>query len=157
MSLAAAVIAAAVNGFRAEQYPMDVPDGFYTIESGASPLLLSGAKRHFDEGKSIFLDVRESEDFEEGSIDGAMSIPFERWEELYPEVEPWIEGQQVVLYAGRESVRDADDLAGALASRGLDGPFFIYLGGIEEWREAGMPIATGPDPLLEGIDEEDEW
>jgi len=157
LAVASAIVAAAINRLREEPYPIRVPEGFYGIESGASPLLLAGAQRHFDEGESVFLDARTSEHFEECQIEGAMNVPFERWEELFPAVEPWIEDRQIVLYAGREMISLADDLAGAIASRGLDEALFIYLGGIEEWRETEMPIATGPDPLLEEKDEEDLW
>ena len=101
----------------------------------------------------MFLDPRETAEYEDARIEGALHVPFDRWEELYPALEPWIDGRPIVLYAGRDKIQLADDLAGALASQGHDDSLFIFLGGIVEWRETALPIAAGPDATLE----EDDW
>jgi hypothetical protein len=84
-------------------------------------------------------------------------VPFDAWEELYPAVEPWIAGRAIVLYAGRDGIQLADNLAGALASKGHDDSLFVFLGGVAEWREAALPTAKGPDETLQEWDEEDDW
>jgi rhodanese-related sulfurtransferase len=157
LAVLSAIIAAGINGLKREPFPVHVPPGFYGIESPARPLLVAGAGRHFEEGRSVFVDARRASAFEEARIQGALNVPFDRWEELYPALEPWLAGRGIVLYAGRDDIRTADDLAGALAKRGHIDSLFIFLGGVEEWRRAGLPIATGPDSTLEGSEGWGEW
>jgi rhodanese-related sulfurtransferase len=126
------------------------------MESGAAPLTLAGAQRLFDQGRSVFVDARESEEFEKGQVEGALNVPIGQWEELYTELAPWIEGQPVVVYAGRAWIGPADDLAAGLASRGHADSLFVFLGGFESWQEAGLPTMSGPDEMLRDPFEE-QW
>jgi 3-mercaptopyruvate sulfurtransferase SseA len=156
LAAVAALLALGINLLREEPFPFRITEEFYRIESGAKPLTLSNAHRHFDEGRAIFVDARTSEEFEEEQIEGALNVPIEQWEEIYPALSPWIEGQPVVLYAGRDWIGPADDLAAGLAARGHGDSLFIFLEGFEVWREAGLPTISGPDQILGGSIEE-EW
>ncbi len=105
--------------------------------------------RLYKEGRSVFLDARTPDEFALGQIDGALSVPIDRWQDLYPEILPWIEGQKTVVYAGAADVGPADDLAGALLSRGQPrDSVFLYVGGMEEWRRAGLPVRKGERRFL---------
>ena len=156
-AVVAAIVAVAINELRGERFPLRVPAGFYAIESPARPVLVAGARRLFKEGRSVFVDARPAGEYETSQIKGALNVPFDRWEELYPALEPWIAHGGIVLYAGREQIRLADDLAVALASRGHADSLFIFLGGVEEWAQAGLPISTGPDPTLREAQKWEEW
>ena len=127
---------------------MRLPAAFYNVESGAKPLLLAGARRLFREGKAVFIDARTSDEYEKGQIQGAFNVPFEQWRDLYVDLAPWLENQKIVVYASPEEIAQADDLAGALASRGHRDQLLVYVGSIDEWRAAGLPVRTGPDPVL---------
>lgn len=114
----------------------------------------------FDSGGAVFIDARTSEEFEAGQIEGAISVPFEDWRELLPDVQPWIEGQETVIYAGERTIDSADDLAAVILSRGQPRPsVFLFIGGFEEWSASGLPVRRGPAPPLawpepSGADEE---
>jgi rhodanese-related sulfurtransferase len=153
LAVLSAALALAIHSVKQDPLPLEVPAGFYSIESPAHPLLLQGARRHFEDARSVFLDPRTTEEYEEARIQGALHVPFDRWEELYTALEPWIAGRAVVIYAGIDRIRLADDLAGALASRGHSDSLFIFLGGVDEWRASGLPIGDGPDATLE----EEDW
>jgi rhodanese-related sulfurtransferase len=146
--LAAAAASAIAERFREDPLPMSLPPAFYHTESAARPILLKKAKRMFGEGGTVFLDARPPQDYEAGQIDGALNLPFDRWRELLPEILPWIAGQKIVVYSDAPSIVAADDLAGALLSRGTSpDSLFLYLGGIEEWIAAGLPVRRGGGPL----------
>jgi rhodanese-related sulfurtransferase len=128
---------------------MNLGEAFYRIESGARPILLPRAARLFEDGRTIFLDARSGERFALGQIDGALSVPADLWQDLSADVLPWIEGQKVVVYADREAIDPADDLAGSILARGLPrDSVFIYIGGVEEWRAAGLPVREGASSVL---------
>jgi rhodanese-related sulfurtransferase len=108
--------------------------------------------------RAIFLDARSNDEFEAGRVQGAFSVPLEEWSFLYDDLAPWIEGAPIVVYASADQVSRADDLARALASRGHRGRLYVYVGGLDEWRAAGMPVDAGPPPPLNpGSDEGDPW
>jgi rhodanese-related sulfurtransferase len=141
---AAAAFSAIGNGMRRDPLPMRLPEALYQVESEARPILLPRAVRLYKEGRSVFLDARSPDEFAFGQIDGALSVPIERWQDLYPEILPWIEGQKMVVYAGAADIGPADDLAGALLTRGQPpDSIFLYVGGMEEWLRAGLPIRKG--------------
>ena len=140
---------AAINAVRRDRLPMRLPDSYYQVESKAKPILLADARRLFEQGGSAFVDVRPAAAYEEGQIEGAYNLPLDRWQEIYPDISSWIAGRKIVVYGGKDGVRDADDLALALASRNASESLYVYVGGIEEWREARLPVRVGPDPALE--------
>jgi rhodanese-related sulfurtransferase len=156
---AAAVVAGGVgNAIRRDHLPLRLPATYYQVESGAKALLLAPAEEMFRGGKAIFLDARPVDAFEAGHIQGSFHVPVEEWTSLYEDLAPWIEGQPIVVYASPDQVSRADELARALASRGHARRLFVYVGGIEEWRGAGMPVDIGPAPPLDPEAEEGiEW
>lgn len=158
LALAAGLIGAAINAPRSNRLPMRIPAGFYQVESKTKTLLLPQARALFEERKAIFLDARSNDEFEHGRILGSFSVPVEEWSYLRADLEPWIEGQTVVIYAASDQISRADALAGALKSREQAGSIAIYLGGMDEWRAAGLPTEDGPAPLLNpGSEGEDGW
>jgi rhodanese-related sulfurtransferase len=135
---------------------MRLPAAFYKIDSGARPILLAAAGRLFHEGRTVFLDARSGDEYVAGQIDGALSVPIDRWRELYPDLLPWIEGQKTVVYSSPDEIDAADDLAGALLSRGgARDSIFVYLGGVAEWGAAGLPIRRGEGTTL-GLEPQEE-
>jgi rhodanese-related sulfurtransferase len=146
----------AVNAARKNSVPMKIPAAYYKVESKtAKAIFLTDARRLFEAGDAIFIDARGPEEYERGQIEGACNVPLDRWQDLYPALSPWIEGKPVVIYAGKDQAGLADDLALALSSRVTRGRISVYIGGMEEWAGAGLPIRTGPDPILGG--ESDSW
>jgi rhodanese-related sulfurtransferase len=138
----------AANVGRRDGLPSRLPPAYYLVDSKAKALLLPGARQMFRGGKAIFLDARSNDEFEAGHVQGAFHVPVEEWTDLYDDLAPWIEGQPIVIYASPEQVSRADDLARALASRGHAGRLSVYVGGIAEWRAAGLPVEAGPPPPL---------
>jgi rhodanese-related sulfurtransferase len=144
------------NALRAHRLPMRLPAAYYELESKATPLFLKQARRLFDAGQAVFVDARPADVYAEGQIEGAYSLPLDRWEEIYPALSGWIAGHRIVIYAGENGVHEADDLARALASRKVSDSLDVYVGGFEEWKEAGLPLRMGPDPTWSPEGDDDE-
>ncbi|MBD3162331.1 MAG: hypothetical protein GF346_08310 [Candidatus Eisenbacteria bacterium] len=154
LAVAAAIVAAAANFARPEPFPLAVPDGFYHMESGAKPIRMGATRRLFDAGDAVFLDARSAEVYVGGRIEGALNLPFDEWEEALPSVEPWFDRQPVVVYAGRGEISLADDLGSVLRDHARVEKLYLYLGGFEQWRDAGLPVSDGANPIPP---EETEW
>jgi rhodanese-related sulfurtransferase len=152
----AALVGVTANALRRDRLPLRLPSGYYQVESGSRAILLPAARELFNGKKAIFLDARSNDEFEAGRIQGAFSVPVEEWTFLYDDLAAWIEGVPIVIYASPDQVSRADVLARALASRGHRGQMFVYVGGLEEWSAARMPVEAGPAPSLSPQDEEGE-
>lgn len=149
--MAAAGAAAIVNGSRGNRLPMSLDRAFYSIESGARPILVREAARLYEQGRAAFLDARPTGRFALGQIDGALPVPADQWPEISEDVLPWIEGRRIVVYGDAGEINAVDDLAGSVLSGGIPrDSVFIFMGGIEGWRAAGLPVREGESSILSG-------
>lgn len=149
IAVISAAVGVAVNAVRRNRLPMRLPEAYYQVESKAKPILLPTARRLFDEGRAVFIDARPTAEYEASQIEGACNLPFERWQEVYPAISSWIVGRRIVVYGSKDGVQDADDLALAISSRMASDSIYVYIGGFEEWKAAGLPLRAGRDPNLE--------
>lgn len=104
------------------------------------------------EGKvALFIDARRTQDYEEGHIRGAISIPYweeevalERMQKLREETPP---DHPIVLYCSRATdCEDSQELAAQLYNMGFR-HLMVYSGGFPEWAEKAKDhIAVGSDP-----------
>lgn len=151
-------LAVAGNRLRPDPLPARLPEAFYQLASPARAVLLPGAARLHGTGRAVFLDARLPDEFLQGHVLGAFSLPVDRWQDRLVDLEDWIQGEPIVVYAGAGQISWADDLAGALASRGHEDSLFVLVAPFEEWRAAGHPTEEGEDPLgaIEAQGEEQE-
>jgi rhodanese-related sulfurtransferase len=105
---------------------------------------LEAVKQLFDAGAAVFIDAREREEFADGHIAGALSMPFdevtaepERMENLMTG------GRPIVAYCGGGLCEDSLGLAWELLAAGQT-RVVVYVGGFSEWAEAGHPVDDGP-------------
>lgn len=156
--LAAVSLALAVpaNRLRREALPLRIPESYYRTVSNARPLLLERAQRMHRAGRAVFLDARGSEVFEKEHILGAFSLPADDGSERVLELEDWLASAPIVVYAGRDQIGWADGVAEGLAGRGHADSLFLLLASFEEWRQAGLPTESGPDPLQRLEKDEEE-
>lgn len=93
------------------------------------------ARRAIVDGAEI-LDVRESDEFASGHIEGALQLPLGRLQDVAATLP---KGRPLVAYCGHGE--RASTAASLLERAGL-GPLLNLDGGIEAWRAAGYPIFT---------------
>lgn len=112
-------------------------------------LNLPQAQEKFESG-AIFIDAREPEEYTAGHIEGALRLPFERFDEYWPFVEPVIfdsKDKEFVTYCSGAECELSLFLARHLRTLGYNN-VSIFFGGWSQWQENGGPIATG-DPGAE--------
>lgn len=105
---------------------------------------LAGVKRLFDAGAIVFVDAREPDEYAEGHIPGAISMPYdevsgepERLENLQAE------GKAIAVYCGGGACELSLNLAWDLIYAGQK-KVLVYMGGFPEWVAAGYPVERGP-------------
>ncbi|MHB8491122.1 MAG: ArsR/SmtB family transcription factor [Solirubrobacteraceae bacterium] len=93
-------------------------------------------------GEVVVLDVRPAQEYEAGHIPGAISLPLEHLEARLDELDPAIE---VVAYCRGPLCLLAPQAVAALRGRGRAAQCLEE--GMPEWRQAGLPVATGAEGL----------
>lgn len=108
---------------------------------------LPQAMEKFESG-AIFIDARAPEEYAAGHIEGAHRLPFERFDEYWPFVEPEIydhKDDAIVTYCSGAECELSLFLARHLRSLGYKN-VYIFFGGWTQWQDHGGPVASGePD------------
>lgn len=124
------------------------PDGRVGIprayESRLPQTTVDEAFRIYQSGEGLFVDSRDTEDFDKDHIPGAINIPQRRWAEVWPELQSQLPRDRLLLlycYGGHcgLSTRQAKRL---LVEEYDD--FLILDHGWDGWTEAGYPTERHP-------------
>ena len=114
---------------------------FSVPENMTEPMMinLEFAKYLFDEKSAIFIDARDSEDYEAGHIENAINIPYDYYED-YEEVMDGLDDDGIyIIYCSGEECSLSIDLADHLYNEELIDKLLIFEGGWPQWRDAGYP------------------
>jgi rhodanese-related sulfurtransferase len=145
---------AAVETPAAAPQTPELPDTQPPSEASASDsyITVEQARQLFDRqflaGRQVvFIDARARNYYEQGHIEGAMSLPVGEYGAATPrKVRDYLPGTTVVIYCQGEQCSDSHDLAKRLQHSNLDiAPILILKAGYPAWAEAGHPIMTGPE------------
>ena len=151
-----AVIGLGLNLVRADRIPyfgqwrdLHTGDGSITPpepEPGDAPFVtIDRAQLDFNSGSTVFIDAREPEEFECGTIPGAVSIPFDYLPET--DLNPYFDSALSNLPKDRRFVifcsGDECDLSIHLA-RNMQAVGYtdlaVFFGGSREWERFGLPM-----------------
>jgi rhodanese-related sulfurtransferase len=93
----------------------------------------------------ILVDARNLRQYLDGHLPGAYSFDHFRPEETLEEVLPAaLAAEQVIIYCSGGDCEDSEFAAIFLRDAGVPGDRIrIYTGGLQEWREAGLPMEIG--------------
>ena len=107
------------------------------IKEQIEEIVPAEAKREFDAGEAVLIDIREPHEHQEVHLEGDTLIPQGELVAAIDEVAPDA-GQRVILYcrSGNRSARAALELASEL---GYDNVASVA-GGILDWQEQGLPV-----------------
>lgn len=101
------------------------------------------AKRIYDSGKTVFVDARAAEIFEEGRIKGAVSLPvgdfdehIGRFKQAYPV------SAYIVTYCSGRECNDSHKLAQLLFLEGYAN-ITVFIDGYPAWEKSGFPSEHG--------------
>jgi len=98
------------------------------------------ARKLYDSGKYIFVDARSPEDYEEGHIRGAVSLPVGQFDEKIAAFEERHPPQAAIItYCSGRTCLDSHHLAGFLLEFGYDN-VTVFIDGFPGWEAEGHPI-----------------
>ena len=98
----------------------------------------------FRSGEAVFIDARSADHFAKGHIPGAVSVPFEQFDELFPVIADLIEsGRELVVYCSNRECDDALLLAAWLKEIGGSNTV-LYIDGLELWEKLGGATSSAP-------------
>jgi rhodanese-related sulfurtransferase len=101
---------------------------------------IADAKKLYQSGQAVFIDVRSNEQYTYGHIKGALSIPGSQLIRRYAEVPP---RKTVILYCACSAEQSSGHAAMELLGHGVKNVFALK-GGWNEWKNEGNPTAVGP-------------
>lgn len=120
-----------------------ITDWSETLEAKAEALglrlvSLEEANQWAQDGSRLFLDARPAQEYREGHIPGAMSLPFQQLNAAFPEIQLFLTPElPVVCYCSGEDCEDSLLLGEFLIQQGYTN-VFLFEGGMNQWRAAGL-------------------
>ncbi|MBN2505898.1 MAG: rhodanese-like domain-containing protein [Verrucomicrobia bacterium] len=96
-------------------------------------------------GHVVFIDARDTREYEAGHIPGAYQLDHYRAHEYLPHVlPPCLAARHVVVYCVGGDCEDSEFAALLLRDAGVPPErILVYSGGFSEWEAAGWPVETG--------------
>ncbi len=131
----------------------DTAKGVITAKAKDEPQILHeleitdvhAAKAIFDAGKAVFLDARSRDDYIEGHIKGAVSVPANRFEnEIERLKKQYPFSTYFVTYCSGRECDDSHKLAQDLLMAGYE-DVSVFIDGYPAWEAEGFPIERQSD------------
>jgi len=98
------------------------------------------AKQIYDIGKAVFVDARSREDYEDGHIKGAVSLPVGQFDESIDAFhDQYSTSSSIVIYCSGRTCEDSHRLAHLLLDEGYTN-VTIMIDGYPGWGSEGYPI-----------------
>ncbi|MEW5724746.1 MAG: rhodanese-like domain-containing protein [Thermodesulfobacteriota bacterium] len=150
--LAASATALAVNALRPDPLPL-VQDWDETmarrsekqLPGGTAALDLKRMTELYRSESVVVLDARPGDFFQFEHIPGARNLPLEDADRLIPELlQDLPPGVRLITYCDGVSCPKARELGLKLVEAGHK-DVAVFVGGIEEWTLADLPVASGPE------------
>ena len=112
-----------------------------SAEAGDPPFItLKQAYGKFHDPGTIFLDAREPEDYQVGHIKGAINLPFDWFDDHWPDVEPLLDKDtEIVVYCSGTECESSLYEARYLQELGYT-RLYIFFGGSAEWESNDFPM-----------------
>jgi rhodanese-related sulfurtransferase/uncharacterized membrane protein YphA (DoxX/SURF4 family) len=112
-------------------------------EDGIHLVGLDAARTFFEEGRGAIVDARTPEQYDEGHIPGAFSCyVYELETYLPPLLEKLTLETPLLIYCTGADCEDSQFLAQTMQELGFK-RIYIYEGGFDGWRNAGLEVETG--------------
>lgn len=113
------------------------------MTSRLTPLAPAEVAARLKAGRAVLVDIREPDEFARASIKGAASRPLSGFETAHLKLSP---GRDVVFTCrtGMRTGANCDRLAAS-----VEGEAFVLEGGLDGWRQAGLPVEEDRSAPLE--------
>jgi len=155
-ALALVIGSAALGVVVNEISPRGIPLLFTTAGADSTPtptlpkeirgVDLRDALSAFDEQTALFLDARPPEDYAEGHVPGALSLPAYEFDDYFPEIADRVEeASRIIVYCDGVECSDSIHVAERLLEYGFS-HVSVFESGWRAWAESGGPVEEGAEP-----------
>ena len=116
------------------------------LPEGIRGVDLPEARSAFDEQTALFLDARSYEDYAEGHVPGALSLPAYEFDARFPDIADRVEGaQSIIVYCDGAECSDSIRVAERLVEYGFS-HVSVFESGWRAWAESEAPKSAGTEP-----------
>ncbi len=137
-----------IGDYREVQYGADSAIVPPSAEESDPPFItLKEAYGLYNDPETVFLDARDPEDYRAGYITGAINLPFDWFDDYWPDVEPRLNKDAVIVVYCSGAECELSLYEGRyLAEEGYKN-IRIFFGGWTEWAEQGFPTVVPDDNM----------
>jgi len=107
------------------------------------------AQNLFNEKSAIFIDARDSEDYNSGYIENAINIPFDYYEDYEDVINELDDSAPHVIYCSGEECSLSMDLADYFFNELAFENILIFEGGWPQWRDADLPSSLNISAIID--------
>jgi rhodanese-related sulfurtransferase/uncharacterized membrane protein YphA (DoxX/SURF4 family) len=124
---------------------------FSVPENMTSPMAINieFAQHLFNEKSAIFIDARDSEDYNSGHIENAINIPFDYYEDYENVINELDDTAPYVIYCSGEECSLSMDLADYFFNELTFENILIFEGGWPQWRDADLPSSLNISAIID--------
>jgi len=126
-------------------------NSFTVPEDMTSPMAINieFAQHLFNEKLAVFIDARDSEDYNSGHIENAVNIPYDYYEDYEDDINSLDDTFTQVIYCSGEECSLSMDLADYFFNELAFEKVLIFEGGWPQWRDAELPSSLNRLVLIE--------
>jgi 3-mercaptopyruvate sulfurtransferase SseA len=103
-------------------------------------------KKFWDANAAVFVDARSAEEYAEGHIPGAISLPFD---DVFKDPDKAKNfdsgGKPIITYCSGGDCELSKSLATSFIDNGHK-KVLVFMGGMPGWKDPGNPVTTGTTP-----------
>ena len=126
-------------------------NSFSVPENMTSPMAINieFAQDLFNKKSAIFIDARDSEDYNSGHIENAINIPFDYYEDYEDVINELDDTAPHVIYCSGEECSLSMDLADYFFNELAFENILIFEGGWPQWRDADLPSSLNISAIID--------
>ena len=130
---------------------LETISSFSVPEDMTSPMAINieFAQNLFNEKSAIFIDARDSEDYNSGHIENAINIPFDYYEDYEDVINGLDDTAPHVIYCSGEECSLSMDLADYFFNELAFENILIFEGGWPQWRDADLPSSLNISAIID--------
>jgi rhodanese-related sulfurtransferase len=135
------LVAFGANALRPDGLPLlHAQTNAVNLAQGSGDIPIKDAAMLFISKRAVFLDARETPEYEQGHIQGAISLPVEEFPLLFKQIQPRLQGKDaVVTYCDGERCELSHELAEALRRAGIKNVWELK-NGWTVWNAEKLPV-----------------
>lgn len=140
----ASALALGVNVLRPDGLPLvEAKASAVQLDQGSGEISVKDAAMLFASGRAVFLDARSQFEFEQGHIQGAISLPPREFASQFQDIKPRLLGKEIIItYCDGERCPLSHALAEHLRSAGLK-KVRVLKNGWTLWTTEKLPVERG--------------